>query len=121
MKFDSELCIICPIKETCSPNLTPANAKGRKLLTNNPWNCRHLTCPTGVENARRNIRKLKDNRTFMGHAYFQSSDKPSERRVIMQTGIIESNEGGIWHSTGQSIHKTYTVDPQYFPYRRLKT
>lgn len=120
MKFESELCKICPISKTCSPYLIPGHAKGKRLLTNNPWNCRHLTCPRGVDNARKEIKILKNRRIFAGYAYFSSADKPSTRRVFMQTGIIESYEGGRWYFTGQSIHETYTVDPQYFPYRRVR-
>lgn len=120
MQFESRLCQICPLKEVCSLKLTPSHATGRRLVNCNPWNCRHLTCPAGVDRAKQKIKRLKSQKIFRGYAYFQSPDKPSERRVLMSTGIIESQQDGIWYSTGQSIHKEYSVDPQYFPYQRIR-
>src|SRR4030042_2602769 len=120
MKTESELCRICPLKEVCDLNLIPEHAKGKRLLTNNPWNCRHISCPVGVDNAIKEIGIMKDNKDFFGFAYFQSPDKPSLRRVSLKSGIIESNQDGNWYSTGQSIHRDYIVDPQYFPFRRIR-
>ena len=120
MKAESEVCKICPTRDICSPNLKPKHAKRKRLVTNNPWNCENLTCPAGTDRAKEVIRKLRNAGTFTGYAYFESSDKPNMRRVSLQDGIIESNQNGEWFSTGQSIHSTYTVDSQYYPYKRIK-
>jgi hypothetical protein len=120
MKFESEICKICPIKEVCDKNLFPERANGRLLVTTNPWYCRHLTCPSGVDSAKKEINKLKNGGVYRGYAYFKSADKPAVRRVLVRTGIIESNQNGSWYSTGQSIYKNYQVDPQYFPYRKIR-
>jgi len=120
MKKESEICKICPVKDVCDPNLTPEHAKGEKLETNNPWNCRHLTCPAGVKKALREIQRLKANKEFFGYAYFSSADKPSVRRVLMSARIIESSQDGEWYSVGQSLGKTYTVKSKDYPYKDIR-
>ena len=120
MKIESEVCKSCPVKDVCDPNLKPEHSKGKRLVTNNPWNCRHLTCPTGVDNAKAEIRRLKANKEFFGYAYFSSADKPSIRRVLMTTRIIESCQDGEWYPVGQSLDKTYIVDSKHFPYKRIR-
>lgn len=120
MKKESELCKICPVKDVCNVNLTPEDAKGERLKTNNPWNCRHLTCPAGVKKALREIQRLKANKEFFGYAYFKSQDKPSLRRVLMKSRIIESNQDGEWYSVGQSLDKSYSVDGKDYPYKDIR-
>jgi hypothetical protein len=120
MKKESEVCQSCPVMEVCNSNLTPEHAEGRRLVTNNPWNCKHLTCPAGVVNAKAEIKRMKANKEFFGYAYFQSKDKPSVRRVLMKTRIIESKQNGEWYSVGQSLDKTYTVKSEDFPFKRIR-
>ncbi|HLE49388.1 MAG TPA: hypothetical protein VI819_05155 [Patescibacteria group bacterium] len=120
MQTGSELCKICPINESCSSDLNPESATKRRLVINNPWNCRHLTCPAGVEEAKKEKSRLRSKNIFFGYAYFSSKDKPSVRRFDMKLGIIESFQDGQWHSTGQSIYKNYIVDRKNYPYKRIR-
>jgi uncharacterized protein (UPF0179 family) len=120
MKKESEACQSCPVKEVCDPNLTPERANGKRMVTTNPWNCRHLTCPAGVGIAKAEIRKLKANKIFFGHAHFSSKDKPSVRRVSIKTRIIESYQDGEWYSVGQSLDRTYIVGREHLPFKRIR-
>ena len=119
MRIEFKQCMICPIKETCDPHLLPESVDGKNTFIN-PWRCRHLTCPAGVDAANKEIKRLKDNGVYFGYAYFQTRDKPNERRVLQNSRIIESSQDGEWYSTGQSLNKTYLIDSQYLPLIKAK-
>jgi len=118
---ESENCRICPINKTCDEHLIPERSDGRRLVTNNPWQCRHLTCPSGIESAEKEIQKLKEKNIFMGYAYFSSKDKQSVRRVSIKNRIIESNQDGVWYSTGQHLNTFYSVKPENYPFIRIRS
>ena len=120
MKKESEVCQSCPVTGVCHPKLTPERANGKRMVTTNPWSCRHLTCPAGTGIAKAEIRKLKAKKMFFGYAYFNSKDKPSIRRVSISTRIIESYQDGEWYSVGQSLDKTYTVSSEHYPFKRVR-
>lgn len=120
MQATCEICSYCPVKDTCDPSLIPIRSNGKKIVVYDPWLCRHLTCPAGVDQAKLEIRKLRFQKTFADYAYFSSPDKPSVRRVNIRTGVIESEQNGQWYSIGQSIHRTYLAKRAENPLARIR-
>lgn len=139
MKSESELCKICPLREVCDLHLEPGRADGRRPVDNNPWQCRHIVCPKraglvtqfledriitvlGVKLTVNNPENCNIN--IKGkYCYFHSPDKKSVRRVPLEdweTKEVESQQDGEWYTSGQLLKNSYIVDPQYFPFKRLR-
>ncbi|KKQ47722.1 MAG: hypothetical protein US95_C0019G0014 [Candidatus Woesebacteria bacterium GW2011_GWB1_38_5] len=120
MKSESELCEACPLKENCNQYLIPERADGRRIVVSNPWQCMHLTCQQRTDLIKKDLRSPKTRIIADGYFYFKSPDKQHVRRVNVETGMIESEQCGEWYLTGQSIHKTYIVDPLHYPWKRIR-
>jgi len=66
------------------------------------------------------VNALKTSNTDAEFLYFQSEDKPHERRVNLKTGLIESLQDGKWYHTSQTIYEVYLVDSQYIPWKKIR-
>jgi len=120
MKSESELCTACPLKDGCDQHFIPERADGRRIVVSNPWQCRHITCQQRTDLIKKDLRNPKTRIIVDGCFYFKSPDKEHIRRVNVETGMIESEQDGEWYPTSQSIHRSYIVDPQYYPWKRIR-
>lgn len=122
MDIENAWCRQCPVKKYCSPYLMPERIRHDGTLdtsgklTNNPYSCRHSTCPEGKNVAMLAMKQPPKSYTVCDYfgvpdkiinavSFETPESKPTKegeyRIVDVDTGQIFSKQDGIYYPTGQ--------------------
>lgn len=118
MKETADACGKCRINSTCSPSLIPERTKylfggGDTIVTPyNSDNCRHYTCPTGMEYAlialsEGTLEEIsivdQNGYTNKTDAYPFGTNHKLNGRMVLENGRIVSQQDNVYYFTGQQV------------------